>query len=509
MEFEAQKETLAYVAGLDGGGEIVRTHISHVVLGATRAFKLKRAVAFAYLDFSTPQKRLKACEREVALNRRAAPKLYLAARRITRERGGGLKIDGDGELVDAIVEMRRFDSDALFETMAATGRLTGVLIESLAGRIASFHDDAEVVSDRGGLAMMRRVLALTETSLDEAPPAPPSEIAAHCARLRALAEKHGALLDNRHAQGKTRLCHGDLTLRNVCLFEGEPTPFDCIEFSDELASIDVLYDLAFLLMDLCRAGLRDFANLALNRYLDRRDEADGLPLLPLFMSLRATIRAHVAMAQTKGDEAQAYFALARALAHENAGGAVIAIGGFSGSGKSSVAKALAPDFGVAPGARCLGSDRIRKKMFGVEALQRLPPDAYTKEVSAKVYATMCAEAGRIARLGWPVVVDAVFDLPQSRMAIEEAAEKAGAPFYGVWLDAGLEERLARVESRTADPSDATQPVLLEQARRDPGQISWRRIDAAQDGVAVARGLIKLASDWTLQGGAATFEELEK
>jgi uncharacterized protein len=479
MEFDAQKETLAYVTELAGAAEIVHTHISHVVLGATRAFKLKRAVAFAYLDFSTPQRRLAACEREVALNRRAAPNLYLAARRITREQNGELEIDGDGELVDALVEMRRFDDDALFETMAEQGRLTDALIESLARRIAAFHDEAEVISSRGGLAMMRRLLALTEASLDDAPPAPPSEIAAHCARLRALAEMHGALLDLRHAQGKTRHCHGDLTLRNVCLFEGEPTPFDCIEFSDELASIDVLYDLAFLLMDLCRAGRRDFANLALNRYLDQRDEADGLPLLPLFMSLRATIRAHVAAAQTKAEEAQAYFALARALAQESAG-AVIAIGGFSGSGKSSVAKALAPRMGVVPGARSLGSDRMRKKMFGAEALQRLPAEAYTGEVSAKVYAAICAEASRVARLGWPVVVDAVFDKPESRARIEAAAREAGVSFHGVWLDLELDARVARVEARRNDPSDATREVLLAQARRDPGEISWRQYDAARE-----------------------------
>ena len=116
MDADAQEETLRFLASLDGGGEIVSTHISRVVLGRTRAFKLKRAVAFPYLDFSTPRKRLAMCEREVALNRRTAPTLYIAARRVTREADGALALDGAGELVDAVVEMRRFDDGALLES---------------------------------------------------------------------------------------------------------------------------------------------------------------------------------------------------------------------------------------------------------------------------------------------------------------------------------------------------------------------------------------------------------
>ena len=195
---------------------------------------------------------------------------------------------------------------------------------------------------------------------------------------------------------RTRHGHGDLTLRNICLFEGEPTPFDCIEFSDALARIDTLYDLAFLLMDLWRLGLKKLANVALNRYLDARDEADGLPLLPFFMALRATIRAHVAVSQEKMDEAREDFALAQELARE-APPLAVAVGGFSGSGKSSVAAALAPLVGAAPGARTLNSDRLRKAFFGAEPTARLPPQAYDSAVSVKVYAQMIG--GGAARRG--------------------------------------------------------------------------------------------------------------
>ncbi len=478
MTDDGQEETLRFLASLCGEAKIVSTHISRVVLGPTRAFKLKRAVFFPYLDFSTPQRRLAMCAREVELNRRTAPLLYLGVRRVTREADGALALCGEGELVDGVVEMRRFEDGALLDQMAAEGRLEPHIIEALARRVAGFHEAAAPVFSCGGLASMRRVLALNEVSLRASPPASPRDIAAHCATLTALLEKHGALLDARHARGKTRQCHGDLTLRNVCMLDGEPTPFDCIEFSDELALIDVLYDLAFLLMDLCRAKRRDLANLALNRYLDQRDETFGLPLLPLFMSLRATIRAHVAAAKGDAAEAAEDFDLARILAHER-GPCLIAIGGFSGAGKSSVAAALAPLIGAAPGARTLGSDRLRKQLCGAEPLQRLPPSAYEPAVSARVYAQLGGLAERTCAAPWPVVVDAVFDRAESRVDIESVARGAGVPFFGIWLDADLNARLSRVEARKGDPSDATRDVLLRQMQHDSGEISWRRFDAGQ------------------------------
>ena len=478
METDPQDETLRFLSTLDGAEQVISTHISRVVLGATRVFKLKRAIVFPYLDFSTPEKRLAFCEREAALNARLAPRLYLGARRVTREANGRLALDGAGALVDAVVEMRRFPDDALLETRAREGLLSAAEIERLAFSLARFHDGAEIARAKGGAKAMRAVLALCAESLRGAPPAAIADIDAHIDRLSALIERDAALLDARDARGCTRHGHGDLILRNICLFEGEPTPFDCIEFSDALAQIDTLYDLAFLLMDLWRLGLKHLANVALNRYLDARDEADGLPLLPLFMALRATIRAHVAVSQQRVEEAREDFALAQDLAHE-APPLVVAIGGFSGSGKSSVAAALAPLIGAPPGARTLNSDRLRKALFGAEPTARLPAQAYDSAVSVNVYAQMIAEARRVAASPWPVVVDAVFDKEEARRDIEAAAKTAGAPFLGFWLDAPIEERLQRVDARKHDPSDATREVLLRQMRGETGVIAWRRLDAAR------------------------------
>ena len=222
----------------------------------------------------------------------------------------------------------------------------------------------------------------------------------------------GELLDRRRAAGKVRRCHGDLHLRNICLLDGRPTLFDYLEFSDALASIDVLYDLAFLLMDLDHRGLTDFANLVLNRYLDLTDEDDGLSAMPLFLSLRAAIRAHaqatamdrVAHAESKLEmaaEARRYLYLAARLLRPRPCH-LVAIGGLSGSGKSTLAASLAPEIG----ARVLRSDVIRKKLFGVAPEAHLPETAYTAEVSRQVYEALREKTASALAAGCSVIIDA-------------------------------------------------------------------------------------------------------
>jgi len=476
----AMREIVDFVAALEGGAvDVVETHISVVILGRDRACKIKRAVRFPYLDFSTPGRRLEMCEREVALNRLYAPGLYLGVHRIVRDAYGALALDADGELVDSFVVMRRFPDAALFDVMARNGQLSRAMIERLARRIAQFHETAEPDFVRGGVAAMgdsldRAIAALRICGLTTA-----DETAALAHRLREALAAGATLLERRRTQGAVRLCHGDLTLRNICLFEGVPTPFDCLEFSQDIATIDVLYDLAFLLMDLWRAGAHDLANVAFNRYLDARDESDGLPLLPFFLAFRATIRAHVEASQDHQAIARDYFDLAMRLLSPSSP-CVIAIGGLSGAGKSTLAAALAPRIGGPPGARTLNSDRLRKAMFGVAATERLPEEAYAPAVSRKVYQTLFASAAALAARGWPVIVDAVFDRLQDRAEIEQLASHAQTPFLGLWLDADLSRREARVVRRVDDPSDATVAILREQIKKDTGEISWRRPPADAD-----------------------------
>jgi aminoglycoside phosphotransferase family enzyme/predicted kinase len=493
---DPQQEIVDFLSTTLGAPRRIVTHISIVLLGADRVYKLKRAVRLPYLDFSTRALRLEMCAREVAFNRRFSAGLYLGVRRVTREPDGALALDGAGEFIDAVVEMRRFADDALFEDMARTGRLTGEMIETLARRVAGSHDEAAPDTVHGGADAMRRIVDSMAESLGQAPAADAAQTDAHLAALRDALAAQAGRIDARRAQGRVRPCHGDLNLRNICLFENEPTPFDCIEFSDEISTIDVLYDIAFLLMDLWRVGLPALANVAFNRYLDarRESEADGLPLLPFFMALRATIRAHVEASQGHAETARAFFHLSRAVLRRSEG-AIVAIGGFSGSGKSSVAAALAPRFAPAPGARILNSDRIRKRLFNAAPADRLPPQAYTSEVSKRVYEEMFAAAARVARAGWPVIVEAVFDRPQDRAAIETAAATAGVPFFGFWLDVDLAQRRARVERRVNDVSDATAEVLAAQMKKETGAIAWETIDAARELSAIVAQIRDVLPAW--------------
>ena len=483
-----QQATIAFLRGL-GPCTQITTHASHVFLYGERVLKLKRALRYAYLDFSTPEKRIADCEREQAINRRFTPHLYLGLRRITRNADGALQLDGEGEALDGVVEMRRFGDEDLFSRMVEEGRATPALVTRLAGVIAASHETAEVASE-GGAEAFGRVLALNEAALRTAAPVAPERIEPLCAGLRALLTHHAALLDERRTRGCVRRCHGDLTLRNICVYEGEPALFDALEFDEGLATIDVLYDLAFPLMDLWRMGARDLANLLLNRYLDARDEADGLPLLPLFMATRAVVRAHVtaALANEAPErlaEAHGYFDLAESLL-EPRRPLLVALGGFSGSGKSTLSAHLASALGPATGARILATDRIRKALHGVAATDRLPPEAYAPQVSARVYAMEREACAATLRAGHGCIAEAVFDRAEDRAAIEAVALAAGVPFIGFWLEAPVEVLAQRIADRRDDASDADEAVMRAQVARGNEDARWTRLDAAQ-GVEVLVG----------------------
>jgi uncharacterized protein len=480
------------------------THISLVFLAGERAYKLKRAVHYPYVHFSTAGKRHRACEAELALNRRTAPQLYLAVRGIGRRSDGKLDWIDHGDVLDWVVVMRRFDQADLFDALAEKDRLDPSLVRDLVDHIAQFHAAAKPRFDRGGAA----TVAAIEASNDEClrPFAGSLFNAADIARLHAQSRERLALvsdlLDRRRAAGKVRQCHGDLHLRNVCLVDGKPTLFDCIEFSEDLAVIDVLYDVAFLVMDLEHRGLRGLANLAVNRFFDLGEDDEALLLLPLFLSLRAAIRAHVTATAAEGamqaskptNEARRYLDLALAmLAAEPA--RLVALGGLSGVGKSTLARMLAPLLGIRPGARILRSDVIRKRLCGVSPETRLPEAAYSAEISRRVYEVVCRQAKSALRAGYCAVIDAVALTEDERRSFAAVAEEATVPFSGIWLTASPEVMTARLQGRRGDASDATVEVLRQQLAHDPGTMDWTRIEIAGDhdaGLAAVRGALGVA-----------------
>jgi uncharacterized protein len=283
-----------------------------------------------------------------------------------------------------------------------------------------------------------------------------------------------------------RRCHGDLHLGNIVLINGKPVLFDAIEFDDRIATVDVFYDLAFLLMDLIERGLHRAANIVFNRYLtdtQRIHDLDALATLPLFMSVRAAIRAKVTAARRghnglRAELARAardYAALAQKLLMA-AKPQLIAIGGLSGTGKSLLARALAPNIPPSPGAVVLRSDVERKALFGADETERLPETAYAADATAKVYAMLAEKARRVTAAGHSAIVDAVFAQPLERGDIAKAA--GGAVFRGLLLTANLETRLTRVGGRTGDASDADTIVARKQEELDLGRINWVRVDAS-------------------------------
>ena len=248
----------------------------------------------------------------------------------------------------------------------------------------------------------------------------------------------------------------------------------------------MLYDLAFLLMDLEHRGLAVFSNLVLNRYLDLTGEDDGLAAMPLFLSSRAAIRAHVTAAameraaQSKmkpemAAEARSYLELAAQFLRPRSC-RLIAIGGLSGTGKSTLAAALAPSLG----ARVLRSGVIRKRLFEVAPETRLPPSAYTAQVSRRVYQTLRLKAGETLAAGYSVIIDAASLKPSERQSFVTVAEAAGVPFSGLWLEALRATMDRRLRARRHDASDASPEVLAQQLQRDPGTVEWVRIEAGGD-----------------------------
>jgi predicted kinase len=261
---------------------------------------------------------------------------------------------------------------------------------------------------------------------------------------------------------------------------GRPVLFDCVEFSDRLSLIDVLYDLGFLLMDLDFTGARGAANRALNGWLDEAARGlpaegfwEGLAALPLFQSVRAAVRAHVTVNQDDAELARRYLAAAQGhLAPEPP--RLVAVGGYSGSGKTTVARTRAPGIGPAPGAVVLRSDEIRKRLWGRAPLERLPPEAYAPGQSERVYAAMIDAARKTLAAGFAVVLDAAFLRRQERDAAGRLARETGVAFEGVWLEADPDVLRARVAARTGDASDADVAVLERQLAFDVGEIGWRR-----------------------------------
>jgi uncharacterized protein len=476
-----------------GGSAVKRvdTHAAAVFLAGERALKVKRAVRFPFLDYSTLAKRKEACEAELRINGSFAPDIYRRVLAITREEGGRLTLDGGGPAVEWALEMRRFDENATLDRLAQAGKIDAALADALGRAVAALHAGAKPVAPEPWIAALTDYIEQNDAAFrDMAELFPAAEAETVARRSRAAHSRIRALLRERGQRGLVRHLHGDLHLGNIVLLGGRPVPFDAIEFSPLIASGDVLYDLAFLLMDLVERGLNPAANRVLNRYLaetKRAEDLDALATLPLFLSLRAAIRAKVTAARIDhaaldqrgaiARSARAYFEFAHRFI-EPGPPRLVAVGGLSGTGKSALAQTLAGELAPHPGAVVLRSDVERKALFGKDENVRLPRDAYSPAVTTKVYAVIADKARRAVAAGHSAILDAVFATPQERTAARASAKILGVPFHGLFLEADLDTRLARLSARGRDPSDADAAVARIQQSYDLGTLDWTRIDAS-------------------------------
>lgn len=456
----------------EGADEVIETSCAMVILKGDKAYKIKKNVDYGFLDFTTPEKRRDALLRELRFNQRMAADIYLAVE----------EIDGEGVLV-----MRRFDTaGVLSEQSAAQDNWSPdmAVMHDLGQLVARFHAGSEVCRDRQHINNVKYVIdsnckniAVFRQQLGA------EAVDAYEVAIKAAYAAVEADVLKRFNNGFVRHCHGDLHLGNILIEHGKPVLFDCIEFNDRLSQIDVLYDLAFLLMDLWVRGHEAAANRVLNVWLEQasrlEDDAGavhaGLKLLPLYMSMRAGVRCHVnANSGGEGhglDQARIYLKAAKAFL-DSQPAQLMAIGGLSGSGKSTRARQAALAIGRAPGAVILRSDEIRKRLWACPEYDALPKEAYAPDENVRVYGHMLSLARGVLQTGHSVVLDATFREAHWRTQCHDLARDENLAFSGLWLDLPADIRGARVAARREDVSDATRDIAINQQVVDLSKISW-------------------------------------
>jgi len=459
------------------GCRLVETHISWVILTGLYAYKVKKPLDLGFLDFSTLAKRRHYCEEELRLNRRLAPSIYLAVVAITgtRERP---RLGGDGEPVEYAVKMAQFAQQSQLDEMLAEGRLRPAHLDAFARLVADFHSQAAVApaeSPHGEPEQVWSPVAENFAQIRERIDEREAQVELDAIE-RWSASAFAALrpgLKQRKAQGFIRECHGDMHLRNLAWINGAPVAFDGIEFNPNLRWIDVISEVAFLVMDLDDRGESALGQRFLNAYLEHTGDYAGLQLLRFYLVYRALVRAKVAAIRLVQP---ALSAAERALARAEftrylklAAGytrpcipRLLLTRGLSGSGKTTVSQPLLEQL---PAIR-IRSDVERKRLYGMRAEEdgHAAPDAgiYSAEATQATYERLLLLAGEMLQAGYSVIVDATFLKRAQREPFRQLAKRLGVGFVLLDLIAPPELLRQRLSQRQGDASDADLAVLALQ-----------------------------------------------
>lgn len=461
-----------------GSVALIETHISFVLLTGVFAYKIKKAVDLGFVDYTRLEQRHFFCDEELRLNRRLAPQLYLEAVPICGTPQDP-RFDTGGTPIEWAVKMAEFEQPALLDHVLARNGLTANHVAALAAMLAQFHDTAPVVDPAETHGDPTTVWAPVEANFTHFRAHP----CAHTAQIAALESWCGREFDRlrqtfiqRKAAGFVRECHGDLHLGNIVLADGAPLVFDCIEFNPELRWIDIVCDLAFLVMDLSAHGRADYAWRLLNGWLEETGDYAALALLPFYQVYRALVRAKVAHLRAHDDNtaaAERQASLAKLAAYLDYACAVIAprpralliIHGFSGSGKSTLARAMAQTLG----AVCLRSDVERKRLHGLPPLAQsgsaIDAGLYLESATLATYERLATLADSVLGAGYPVIVDAACLQRGQRDLFHDLARQTGVPFLILDCAAEPETLRQRLSARSGDPSEASVAVLARQYQR--------------------------------------------
>jgi uncharacterized protein len=457
--------------------QLIQTHVSYVLLTGQYAYKLKKPVDFGFLDYSSLEKRKHFCEEELRLNQRAAAELYLEVLPITKTvTGAGVRyhLAGSGEVVDYTVKMRQFPQGALLTELFDRDQLTDELLQQLARVIAEFHlstytDDR--IRSFGEVAQVREAFdqnfeqtvhyiggPQTQQQFDETQ--------AYCDRF--FAEKQELFVD-RMRNNWIRECHGDSHLRNICYWQGKLLLFDCIEFNEPFRFVDVMFDIAYIVMDLEARHRPDLSALFLNSYVEQTGDWEGLQVLPIYVSRQTYVRAKVTsflLDDPTVPESEKQKAFATAATYYRMAwdytqprqGRLFVMSGLSGSGKSTTARHLAKRLG----AIHIRSDAVRKHLAGIPLHQRGGNEWYTPEWNQKTYDRLLNLGIKLANQGYTVVLDAKYDRQQWRSAVVDVATTHHLPLQILHCTAPPEVLRDRVQQRTGDIADATADILAQQ-----------------------------------------------
>ncbi|WP_041238311.1 AAA family ATPase [Gloeothece citriformis] len=453
--------------------QVVQTHISVVFLTGEYAYKLKKPVNFGFLDFSTLDKRDYFLNQELTMNKPVASDIYLEVLPITRD-GENLKLGGTGDPIEYVLKMRQFPQNCLFSSLFEEGKLTENLIKNLGKLVADFHSQTrtdEYIKQFGEVEKIKEAFdenyQQTEKYIEIAQTQKQFE------ETKTYTDKffqdNQDLFKQRREQDKIRECHGDLHLKNICLWNDKIYLFDRIEFNEPFRFVDVMYDIGFAVMDLDAKGRKDLGNIFLNTYIEQTGDWEGLQVLPLYQSRQAYVRAKVTSfllddpsvdESTKQEaikSASDYYRLAWGYTQHKSG-KLILMCGLSGSGKTTVAQKLATEIN----AIHIRSDAVRKHLAGISLSQRGTEAIYTAEMSQKTYDRLLELGTMLVKIGYPVILDAKYDRREWRSAAIAFAESHQIPLEILHCSAPLEMLSDRLKARTTDISDATPNLLASQ-----------------------------------------------